>query len=413
MIPRAKLDIGWSDIAFAAARCLWPGNRDAAQERTERAWPPDGHTFACLSVRTGFDLLLEALALPPGSEILVSALTIPDIRRIAEAHGLVVVPVDIDPHTLAADPDSLARAWSPRARAIVFAHLFGAWADLEPTLRFARQHGLRVIEDCAQAYAADRCRGHPESDVRMFSFGPIKTGTAFGGGILVFRDRSLLDRVRALHERYPTRSRWDYLKRIGRYSLLRLLGEPPAFRIFLAACRLLGRLPDDVIGRAARGFPGPNLLKQIRLRPCYPLLALLAHRLERPDSHGLRRRVVTARALIARLAPYVRRPGDRAERHTHWVFPILTRHAADLMQYLWSQGFDGTRGTSSLSVIEAPEGRPELAPAHARRVMDEIVFLPVYADVPANQLERLADAMNRFEAPRRAETRDAHTAAGV
>ncbi|HEY2737991.1 MAG TPA: DegT/DnrJ/EryC1/StrS family aminotransferase [Thermoanaerobaculia bacterium] len=157
MIPRKRLDIGWMDLLFGAGCCLWPGDRTTAERRLEGAWCPEepGRALASLSVRSGFEALLQALALPAGSEMLISALTIRDMVRIVSEHGLVPVPIDVDPHTLAVCPDSMARAVSPRSRAIVVAHLFGSRMPLAPVLDLARAHGLLVIEDCAQAYTGD------------------------------------------------------------------------------------------------------------------------------------------------------------------------------------------------------------------------------------------------------------------
>src|SRR5688572_26031806 len=150
MIPRKRLDIGWSDLLFGMIRCWAPGDRTAVRERIERAWSSEGENagLACLSVRSGFDALLAVLAFPPGSEILMSALTIRDMTRIVLEHGLVPVPVDVETRTLAVQPEALARAVSPKTRAIVVAHLFGSRMPMEPVVRFAREHGLLLIEDC-------------------------------------------------------------------------------------------------------------------------------------------------------------------------------------------------------------------------------------------------------------------------
>ncbi len=107
MWVRKRLDIGWRDLAFALANCLWPRSREVIAESVERMWDGSDHAIACLSVRSGFDLWLEAIALPPGSEVLVSAITIPDMVRIIEEHGLVPVPVDVDPDHLAIERAAL------------------------------------------------------------------------------------------------------------------------------------------------------------------------------------------------------------------------------------------------------------------------------------------------------------------
>jgi dTDP-4-amino-4,6-dideoxygalactose transaminase len=89
MWVRKRLDIGWSDLAFGLTRALLPPDEAAIRGRLERRFSPAGDLLACLSVRSGFDLLLAALDLPAGSEVLLSAMTIPDMTRIIEAHQLV------------------------------------------------------------------------------------------------------------------------------------------------------------------------------------------------------------------------------------------------------------------------------------------------------------------------------------
>src|SRR5688500_18091287 len=123
MIPRARLDIGWTDLAYGALQCKLPGDRSDLARTIERRFSTDGEAFVCLSVRTGFDLLLQALALPAGSEVLMSAITIPDMSKIVRTHGLVPVPVDLDPETLQLERTSLERAYSPRSRVMLVAHL--------------------------------------------------------------------------------------------------------------------------------------------------------------------------------------------------------------------------------------------------------------------------------------------------
>jgi hypothetical protein len=58
MLPRNKLDIGWSDLLFGIRRCFWPKSREVVQRAVEDYWSPNSDSIACLSVRSGFDLLL-------------------------------------------------------------------------------------------------------------------------------------------------------------------------------------------------------------------------------------------------------------------------------------------------------------------------------------------------------------------
>src|SRR6202022_1019064 len=93
---RHRLDIRFRDFASALVACAWARNAERLTIELEAAWSPGAQGLACRSVRSGFHLLLSELDLPAGSEVLVSAVTHPDMVRILEAHGLVAVPVDLD-----------------------------------------------------------------------------------------------------------------------------------------------------------------------------------------------------------------------------------------------------------------------------------------------------------------------------
>src|SRR6185295_588306 len=152
MYARKRLDIGWLDLAHGLSGCITHPDAASLQRRVE-AWfeaPPRGPRAStapqraaqcCLSVRTGFDLYLQALALPRGSEVLMSALTIPDMWKIVEHHGLVPIPIDLEPRTLAPRLDLIERAATRKTRAILIAHLFGTRIPLEGWSQLARERG--------------------------------------------------------------------------------------------------------------------------------------------------------------------------------------------------------------------------------------------------------------------------------
>lgn len=386
MIPRGSPDIGWGELIAGLRDCALPGDPTRAQAAAEVAWAPAG-SLACLSVRSGFDLLLQALALPPGSEVLTSAVTIADMAAILAHHGLVAVPVDLDPETLAIDPAELERAITPRARLILVAHLFGSRMPLDPIVDVARRHGLTLVEDGAQAYTGDAYRGHPAADVSMVSFGPIKTQTALGGALLRLRDPGLLDGLRALQDRYPPQPTGAYARRLLLFFGLKLLARPLPLGLAVALLRRLGRDPDRTLSGLARGFPGDDLIGKIRRRPCAALLRMLARRIARPDRAGVARRVAYAERLFAQI-PQVARPGRRAADHRHWVLPILSDRPAELARRLQAAGFDATRSASSLVVIPPPPGRPPAARASA--MMARTLYLPRYPAMGETQLRRLA-----------------------
>lgn len=367
-----------------------------AQKRVEGFWSPEDDAVACLSVRSGFDQLLEALAWPPGSEILVSALTIRDMARIVEAHRLVPVPIDLDMDSLSVKIRELPSAMGSSTKGLLVAHLFGSRMPLDELASVAKRLGLYLIEDCAQSYARDGYRGSPASDAVLFSFGPIKTATALGGGIVRIQDPAIRAKVKALQAGLPIQSRGRFLRRLLLYTALKCLTYKGPFTAFRLGCGLLRRSHDEIINGSVRGFPGPDFFRQIRQQPSYPLLALLERRLHQSDRIDIQARVSAAETAI-RLMPHLRHPGTSAQYHTHWLFPARSESPDKLVEHLWRNGFDATRGASNLFAVPAPGPHPDLRPSESLKFMEQVLYLPVYAGVSDRELRALAEAVNRFE----------------
>jgi dTDP-4-amino-4,6-dideoxygalactose transaminase len=398
MIPRGTPDIGWSDLGFGLLRWLWPGRPEEAQTRIEACWSSPRTALACLSVRSGFDLLLQSLAWPGGSEVLVSAVTIPDMITLLEAHGLVPIPIDVEPATLAVDLAQLKAAIGPRTRAILVAHLFGSRMALAPLLEIARQHGLLVIEDCAQAYDG-AYHGDPASDVRMFSFGPIKTMTALGGAIVQAHDPDLIARMRRAQERYSRQPRHLFLRRLLLIAALKLLAHPRRLALFVALCRLRGRDYDQVLYRAMRGFAGDDLLRRIRQQPAAPLLHLLLRRITRTDPGRVAQRAAFAERLLKHVPGHARL-GDQTQTHAHWVVPIRSAAPDTLVRVLRAYGFDATRTASSMVCVSPSPARALCEPVQAQRWLAQVVYLPLYQPMSPQMFARLGQIICDLESNR-------------
>ncbi len=396
MIPRGTPDIRWSDLLAGFAGALLPGRRDAAADLAEHGWMRDGAALACLSVRTGFDLLLQDLALPRGSEVLVSAVTIPDMLRLVEHHGLVPVPLDLDPGTLSVDAAAVSAACGPKTRAVVVAHLFGSRMPLGPILAVAEARRLLVIEDCAQAFDGSAYCGHPASDASLFSFGPIKTATALGGAFLRCKDPAQIARLRVLQAAYPVQSTRAFARRVALFAVLKVLATPLCFGVFVAVGRHLGADPDARLHRALRGFAGGDLIARLRHQPCLGLLRLLSRRTRRRDSAVIVRRSARAEQLAALLPPAIR-PGCAAPQHAHWVLPIASRDPDRLIAALRAAGFDATQKASSLVCATAPAGTPHGEPTRARQMLKALVYLPSHPALNTAGIARLARIVAQME----------------
>ncbi|HVE25642.1 MAG TPA: DegT/DnrJ/EryC1/StrS family aminotransferase [Sporichthya sp.] len=160
----------------------------------------------CVGVDNGSDALvlaLQALGCTPGSVALVPANDGGFAAAAAQAAGLVPVSVDVDPDTGLVTAADLDRAWTPVAAVAVVTHLHGLTADIAPIVGWCHDHGLALVEDCAQAAGARRDGRHVGTfgDAATFSFYPTKNLGAFGDGGAVVTDRAdIADRVRSLRQ---------------------------------------------------------------------------------------------------------------------------------------------------------------------------------------------------------------------
>ncbi|MCS7304522.1 MAG: DegT/DnrJ/EryC1/StrS family aminotransferase [Thermoguttaceae bacterium] len=392
MWVRMRFDIGWSDILYGIASTGRLLDRRRLEWELRHYWTHPEQIFPCLSVRTGFDLFWAVVGLPAGSEVMMTALTIPDMPRIVAHHGLTPVPVDVEPSTMAPGLQMLERAVSPRSRAIVVAHLFGILVPMEPIIDFARRHHLLVLEDCAQGFIGRGYEGHPESDVVMFSFGPIKTATALGGAILRVRDPELLRRMQERHAQYPRQDRRAYLKRLLKYAVLKAACSRPICDLVIATCRMAEWDHDQIISNAARGFPGPGFFQRIRCQPPDPLLAMLVRRLWNYPEARLQERIARGSYLVGLLPSELQRPGNRAKMHSFWVFPILAENPPAVIATLARAGFDAT-SRSSLRLVPTPENRPHLHPVLSQAILDRVVFLPFGREIPPRALRQMAELL--------------------
>ncbi len=384
-----RFDLGWADLAAAFGHCLRADDALAASAEVEALWSDRGDALACLSVRSAFDLYLEARRFPPGSEIVFSAMTVADMPRIALRHGLVPVPCDIDAATAAPSVRALRHACSERTRAVVLAHLFGARMPFDDLVALAHERGIEVVEDCAEAYAGRGWTGHPASDVTLFSFGPIKHATALGGGVARVRDPQILERMREVHAGWPKQRTAAYALRVVKYAALHALSGRVPYTLISTAARFAHVDLDRLMNRLTRGFGDRKLFRRIRRRPSGALLRTLARRLGQGARH-LALQEARGRALVARSGIEEACPGHAARPHTFWLLPVLAEDPHALVRALRHAGFAASRGRSFTVVGDgAPDGRsPGAARVHTRAV-----YVPFYPAMSDAAVERLAEAL--------------------
>lgn len=152
---------------------------------------------------TALHLALLAAGIGPGDEVITVAATFVATTAAVLYAGARPVFVDVDPATWTMDPARIEAAITPRTKAILPVHLHGLMADMDPIMEIAARHGLKVIEDAAQAHGAEYKgrRAGSIGHVGCFSFYPGKNLGAYGeGGAIVSNDPEIMKTVRMLRD---------------------------------------------------------------------------------------------------------------------------------------------------------------------------------------------------------------------
>lgn len=156
-------------------------------------------------------LILRAMEIGEGDEVIVPANTYIATWLAASYAGATPIPVEPDPNTYNIDPDRIEIAITAKTKAIIAVHLYGQPADMDTIDLIAKKHGLKVIEDAAQAHGA-RYKGRRVgslSDAAGFSFYPGKNLGAFGdGGAITTNNERLADKIRLLRN-YGSRIKYQ------------------------------------------------------------------------------------------------------------------------------------------------------------------------------------------------------------
>lgn len=169
-----------------------------------------GHCVGVGSGTAALELALRALDIGPGDEVVTVSHTFIATAEAISATGALPVFVDIDPETYTLSPEHLLAAINEKTRAILPVHIYGQPADMTTINAIARQHGIAVIEDAAQAHDATWAGRNVGSlgTMACFSFYPGKNLGAYGdAGAVTTDDERLADRIRLLrnhgrHDKY-------------------------------------------------------------------------------------------------------------------------------------------------------------------------------------------------------------------
>ena len=209
------------DVLLSNKVNYWTGTECREFEKEYAAWAGTRYAVALANGTLALDVALHALGIGPGDEVVVTPRTfIASVSCVVNA-GATPVFADVDPDSGNLSAETIARVLTPRTRAVICVHLAGWPCDMDPIMALAEQHGLKVIEDCAQAHGA-RYKGRSVGSighVGAWSFCQDKIMTTGGeGGMVTTNDEALW------------RSMWSFKDHGKSYAAVYEREHPPGFR---------------------------------------------------------------------------------------------------------------------------------------------------------------------------------------
>lgn len=368
------------------------GDHVARFEATLAEYHGGGEVSTVSSGRVGLLVLLEALGLRPGDEILVPALTLRALVELLEQVGYVPVPVDVDGGGINMDPAAAATRVGPQTRAILATHMFGEPCAIEELAALAAERELLLVEDCAQALGSE-VQGQKVGtfgDGAIFSFDLLKPINTFGGGaVLTFRPE-VAARVRERVQSFaPAGS--AMVKRIAAgYAEHAALVGPTAP---LVAAALASDLTRAIITRSYRNM-------QSSVRPSDKRFSNLQAAIGNRLLDSLDARVAVRRSMARRLGQLVddERKPHGGRRGNGYFFVRFARDAEVLRKKLLWRGIDAGIG-HEVADFCGDLGRAAECPK-ARTAFERAIQLPLHEGLEDPDLDRIAAACRGRVHPR-------------
>lgn len=328
------------------------------------------HAVAVNSATAGLHLAVEAIGLGPGDEVLVPTWTFTATAEVVRYMGAVPVFVDVDPETLHIDLEKAAEKVTERTRAIIPVHFGGLPIPQDELARFARNHGIEIIEDAAHAFPvrdAGRYVGDSDSAAVVFSFYATKTITTGEGGMLVTRNPELAQRARTMR-----------LHGISRDVFDRYTSKTPSWRYAVVAPGFKYNLTD-------------------------PAAAIGRVQLRRAEEMRMQRRAIAARYDLAfrDLPVWLPMNTDQEDRHAHHLYVLRLSESAPLSRDRFIDAL-AERGIGTSVHFIPLHLQPYWKDTYgllaedypvATAIFEQALSLPIFAGMAEQQVERVIHAV--------------------
>lgn len=216
-LPFSLPEIGDDEIneVISSLKSGWvtTGPKTKQFEQDFATYLGDGvQALAVNSATSGLHLALEAVGVKSGDEVIVPSYTFTATAEVVRYLGAHPVFVDSDPGTLNIDPKAIKAAITPKTKAIIPVHFAGLACDMDSILSIAKEYNLKVVEDAAHAFPSlykGKLIGTLDTDATVFSFYANKTMTTGEGGMLVSKNKEIIERCKIMRLHGISRDAFD------------------------------------------------------------------------------------------------------------------------------------------------------------------------------------------------------------
>lgn len=406
-IPRFSPSFSPAEAWIVARHMLGSARDDAKVSQFEAAFAGfigTEHGVMVPSARYGLYLLLDALGIGEGDEVIVPGLTYFAIPAMVALKGARPVMADIGLRTHTLCPDAFRAAITPKTKAVIPTHLFGTPCDMDAIMTIANEHGVQVIEDCAQSTGAN-FRHQKTGSIghhAYYTFGLTKNITTLSGAMITSSNAGVAAHVRMAIERSGHGSTWKTTKEALVGSAMFLATHPLLYWWTVHPAILLGnRLGKDPIherfGEEERTYETVPEHYTAQGRALGVQAAVGLKQLERIDAlNGARIR--NGRFLDDNLGHV---PGLTAPTYPDGSAPIymsfVVHHANrdGLAKALRKRGVDTTIGYMS-DLSDHPLFQAYRRPCpNATQAMRELLHIPVHPNLRDGELKHMVESVRR------------------
>lgn len=333
------------------------GKEVAAFEEAFAAYCGVKYAIGVNSGTSALHLALLAAGVGPGDEVITIPFTFVATVAAIVYTGARPVFVDIDPRWLTMDPRQVEQAITPRTKAILPVHLYGQMADMDPILDIARKHNLTVIEDAAQAHGAEYKgqRAGSKGELGCFSFYPGKNLGAYGEGGMVVTNNPEHNRTIRMLRDWGAERKYEHVLKGYNYRM--------------------------------EGFQG----------------AILRVKLAHLEDWTEARRAHAQQYNVALAEKGVQLPEEMpGNRHVYHVYAVRTPKRDALQQALQAEGVQtGIHYPKPVHLLPAYAdlGYGPGAFPGSEQAAAEVLSLPMFAEMTAEQIEGVAQAVQKAGVP--------------